>query len=98
MYVKCQAAELLVNATAARRDAGKDYSLESSVAKLFMAETVTLVCHKAMQIFGGHGYMKHREIERLTRDARLLDIGVGSSEVLKMVVGMAVAKSMSAAD
>jgi alkylation response protein AidB-like acyl-CoA dehydrogenase len=95
MYIKCQAAELLVFQTAASRDSGKDYSLESTVAKLFVAETVNLTCHKAMQVFGGHGYMKNHAIERLTRDGRLMDVGVGSSEVLKMVVGTAVAKSMS---
>jgi len=95
MYVHCQAAELVVFRTAAQRDAGKDYSLDSTVAKLFVAETVNLVCHKAMQIFGGHGYMKHSGVERLARDARLMDIGVGSTEVLKMVVGGAVAKMMS---
>jgi alkylation response protein AidB-like acyl-CoA dehydrogenase len=94
MYVKCKAAELLVDQTAALRDAGKDYSLEGSVAKLFVAETVTLVCHKAIQVFGGHGYMKGHAVERYARDGRLLDVGVGSSEVLKMVVGVAVAKSM----
>ena len=95
MHVKCKAAELLVFQTAALRDSGKDYSLESSVAKLFVAETVNLVCHNAMQIFGGHGYMKNHSLERLARDGRLMDVGVGSSEVLKMVVGTAVAKSMS---
>jgi alkylation response protein AidB-like acyl-CoA dehydrogenase len=95
MHIKLQAAELLVFQTAAARDSGRDYSLESSVAKLFVAETVTLCCHNAMQIFGGHGYMKAHAIERLARDGRLMDVGVGSSEVLKMVVGMSVAKSMA---
>lgn len=92
MYVKCEAASLLVIETAKKRDSGKDYALETSVAKLFVAEVVNEVCHKALQIFGGHGYMKYNDLERYARDARLLDIGVGTSEVLKMVVGSAVAK------
>lgn len=92
MYVKCEAATLLVMETAKKRDSGKDYALETSVAKLFVAEVVNEVCHKALQIFGGHGYMKYNDLERYARDARLLDIGVGTSEVLKMVVGSAVAK------
>jgi alkylation response protein AidB-like acyl-CoA dehydrogenase len=94
MYVKLEAAELLVDDTSRKRDSGKDYSLATSVAKLFVAETATEVCHKALQIFGGHGYMKHNDLERFTRDARLMDIGVGASEVLKMVVGTTVAKTL----
>ena len=94
MYVKLEAAGLLVFETARQRDSGADYSLSSSVAKLFVAEMVTEVCHKALQVYGGHGYMKHHDPERYARDARLLDIGVGASEVLKMVVGAAVAKNI----
>ncbi|WP_378954349.1 acyl-CoA dehydrogenase family protein [Pelosinus sp. sgz500959] len=93
MYVKFEAAKLLVYDTAKKRDSGKDYALESSVAKLFVTEVVNEVSHKAVQILGGHGYMKYNDVERYARDARLLDIGVGASEVLKMVVGGAVAKS-----
>lgn len=92
MYVKLEAAKLLVLDTAKKRDSGEDYSLETSVAKLFATEAVNEICHKSLQIFGGHGYMKYNAVERYARDARLLDIGVGASEVLKMVVGSAVAK------
>ncbi|WP_407308867.1 acyl-CoA dehydrogenase family protein [Desulfosporosinus sp. SB140] len=92
MYVKLEAANLLVFATAKKRDSGKDYALDTSVAKIFVAEVVNEVCYKALQIFGGHGYMKYNDLERYARDARLLDIGMGTSEVLKMVVGSAVAK------
>lgn len=93
MYVKLEAAKLLVLDTAKKRDSGKDYSLETSVAKLFATEAVNEICHKSLQIFGGHGYMKYNAVERYARDARLLDIGVGASEVLKMVIGSAVANS-----
>ena len=92
MHVKLEAANLLVWETAKKRDSGKDYALETSIAKLFVTDVVNEVCHKALQIFGGHGYMKYNDVERYARDARLLDIGVGASEVLKMVVGTAVAK------
>ncbi|WP_333595565.1 acyl-CoA dehydrogenase family protein, partial [Anaerospora hongkongensis] len=61
---------------------------------LFVAEVTSEVCHKAMQILGGHGYMKYNVVERYVRDARLMDIGVGASEVLKMVVGSTVAKTI----
>lgn len=94
MYVKIEAAKLLVDDTACRRDLGGDYGMATSVAKLFVAEVVNEVSHKALQIFGGHGYMKYNDVERYARDARLMDIGVGASEVLNMVVGTAVAKSI----
>lgn len=94
MYVKIEAAGLLVEDTARKRDSGKDYSLATSVAKLFVADVADEVCDKALQVFGGHGYMQHNDPERYVRDARLMDIGVGSSEVLKMVVGTAMAKTI----
>ncbi|MBU3145364.1 acyl-CoA dehydrogenase family protein [Clostridium sp. CF012] len=90
MYVKIKAAELLVKATAEKQDTGENYATETSVAKLCVSETVNEVCHKSMQLFGGHGYMKNNNIERYARDGRLLDIGVGATEVLKMVVGSTV--------
>lgn len=93
MHVKVEAAKLLLNAVAQKRECGQDYSLDSSVVKLFVSEVANEVCFKALQIYGGHGYMKHNDLERYARDARLMDIGVGASEVLKMVVGSAVAKS-----
>ena len=75
---------------------GRDYSLETSVAKIHTARAVEEICYKAVQIFGGHGYMKQNPVERYARDARLMDIGVGASEVLKMVVGGAVARKYAA--
>ena len=82
-------------ARAALRDSGRDFSLETTVVKLQVARAATEICHKAVQILGGHGYMKHNPLERYARDARLMDIGVGASEVLKMVVGGAVARQYS---
>lgn len=92
MYVKVEASRALVYNAAIKRNSGQDYSLEGSIAKLMVAETVNETCHKALQIFGGHGYMKYNDIERYARDGRLLDIGVGASEVLKMVTGGMVGK------
>lgn len=92
MYTKIEASKALVYQAATRRSEGKDYSLEGSIAKLMVAETVNEACHQGLQIFGGHGYMKYYDIERIARDGRLLDIGVGASEVLKMIVGSSVAK------
>ena len=95
MYVSLESSRLIVNASAELRDSGRDYSLETSVAKLHVARSASEICHKALQIYGGHGYMKHNPVERLSRDARLMDIGVGASEVLKMVVGSAIARKFA---
>lgn len=92
MYVKIKTSKLLLKETSEKRDKGENYSIDSSIVKLHVAQTVNDVTSNAMQIFGGHGYMKRNKIERYVRDARLLDIGVGSSEVLKMVVGSSVLK------
>ena len=89
MVVNIEVCKLLLVQTAQKRDSGKDYALDSSVAKIAAAQAVNKVCYNALQIFGGHGYMKQNAVERYVRDARLMDIGVGASEVLKMVVGAA---------
>lgn len=96
MHVALESSRLVVSSTAAARDSGRDYSLETSVAKLHVARAASEICHQSLQILGGHGYMKHHPLERFSRDARLMDIGVGASEVLKMVVGGAVARKYAA--
>lgn len=90
MYVKLTAARLLVQDTAESMDRGEDCGVKTSVAKLFVAESVEVICHMALQVFGGHGYIKSCSVERYARDGRLMEIGVGTSEVLSMVVGSAV--------
>ena len=87
MHVKIEASKLLIRKCCNKREQGGNYATESSVAKIFVAESVNKVCHNALQILGGHGYVKNNNVERYARDARLIDIGVGSSEVLKMTVG-----------
>jgi butyryl-CoA dehydrogenase len=77
------------------RTLGIDYSLESSVLKVMVAQTVNKATYEAVQILGGHGYYKSAKVERYARDGRLLDIGVGSTEVLKMVIGSSVLKGSS---
>jgi len=87
MVVKLHTLRLLIKDTACKRDSGDDYAAESSIAKIYAAEVSNHVCCQSLQIYGGHGYMKHNFMERYVRDARLMDIGVGASEVLKMVLG-----------
>ena len=95
MYMKYKSAYLMLKKTADMRDRREDYSLDSSITKICVAEMVNDVTFKSQQIFGGHGYMKHNNVERYFRDARVLDVGVGSSEVLKMVIGNSVLKKFN---
>lgn len=87
MHVKVEAVRNLLLSVTAKQDAGEDYVLDTSVVKVFAAEAVNEVCHRALQIYGGHGYVKGNPAERYYRDGRLMDIGVGSTEVLKQVIG-----------
>lgn len=74
----CQYASML-------RDAGEDFSSEASQAKVFATEMSVSVCDSAIQIFGGYGYTTD-DIHRHWRDARLLTIGEGTSEILRMLI------------
>jgi len=86
MQTSISAAEHLVYHAAALRNEGKPYKLEASMAKLFASETAMTVTKNAIQIHGGYGYMKEYEVERFWRDAKLLEIGEGTSEVQRMVI------------
>lgn len=93
IHVKISALRQLLISVTTKQDEGLDFTLDTSVVKIFAAEVVNEVCHKAMQICGGHGYVKGNPCERYFRDGRLMDIGVGATEVLKSVVGGAVLKN-----
>lgn len=95
MYIKLEACRALFKKTCEARNNHKDYSLEASVAKVFIGEAVNSICYEAIQIMGGHGYVRNNEVERLYRDGRLIDIGVGTSEVLNMVIGSTILKMNS---
>src|SRR5947207_3049569 len=69
------------------KDAGERSDLEAGMAKLFASETGKEVVEEAFRIHGGYGYSKEYEIERLYRDAPLLLIGEGTSEIQRMVIG-----------
>lgn len=93
IHVKVTALRQLLISVTTKQDQGMDFTLDTSVVKIFAAEVVNEVCHKAMQICGGHGYVKGNPCERYFRDGRLMDIGVGATEVLKTVVGSTVMRN-----
>jgi len=87
MATKIDAARLLTLRAARLKDAGERSDLEAGMAKLFASETGKEVVEDSFRIHGGYGYSKEYEIERLYRDAPLLLIGEGTSEIQRMVIG-----------
>lgn len=68
------------------KDQGKPFTKESAYAKLFATEMAFRACNQAIQIHGGYGYMREYEVERFLRDAKLLEIGEGTSEIQRLVI------------
>jgi len=86
MYTKIEAARLLLYQAARKKDAGERCDLEAGMAKLFASEMCAEVAMEAMRIHGGVGYFKEHVVERYYRDAPLMIIGEGTSEIQKLVI------------
>jgi len=82
-----EAARLLTHRAARMKDAGERPDIEAGMAKLFAAEAARFCAEEWLRIHGGYGYSKEYEIERIYRDAPLLLIGEGTSEIQRMVIG-----------
>jgi alkylation response protein AidB-like acyl-CoA dehydrogenase len=94
MATKIEASRLLVYHAARLRDAGRDYVREAAICKLFASEAANWVTDKAIQIFGGMGYCRDVPVERMHRDAKLMEIGEGTSEIQRMVIARELLKSV----
>ncbi|MNZ40146.1 Acryloyl-CoA reductase (NADH) [compost metagenome] len=90
MHTQLEAARMLTMKAAARRDSGERFSLESATAKLFAAEACGFITDAALQLHGGYGYIRDLPLERFVRDARILRIFEGTSEVQKIIISRAV--------
>ena len=86
MVTEITAARHLVYQAAGLMDRGEPFSKESAMAKLFASETAMRATKNAIQIFGGYGYMTEYEVERFYRDAKLCEIGEGTSEIQRLVI------------
>jgi alkylation response protein AidB-like acyl-CoA dehydrogenase len=86
MAMKIELARNMVYKAAWLKDQGRPFTKEASMAKLYASEMAMEVADEAIQIHGGYGYMKEYEVERYMRDAKLLEIGEGTSEVQRMVI------------
>jgi alkylation response protein AidB-like acyl-CoA dehydrogenase len=86
MAVQIQAARHLIYHAARLKDAGRPYKREASMAKLYSSEMAMRVLREAIQVLGGYGYMTEYQVERAYRDAKLCEIGEGTSEIQRIVI------------
>jgi acyl-CoA dehydrogenase len=93
MATQIEAAKLLVFHAAWKKDQGEDVLKEAAMAKLFASEVAMDVTTEAIQVFGGYGYVREYDVERFFRDAKVLEIGEGTSEVQRMVISREIIKN-----
>jgi alkylation response protein AidB-like acyl-CoA dehydrogenase len=86
MQTEIDAARALVWRAAWLKDQGRDYSTAAAEAKLFASEVSSRVTNAAIQIHGGYGYVTEYPVERFMRDAKLTEIGEGTSQVQRLVI------------
>ena len=94
MATRIEAAKLLVFHSAWMKDQGKDVIKEAAMAKLFASEVAMDVTTEAIQIHGGYGYVVEYDVERFFRDAKVLEIGEGTSEVQRLVISREIIKDV----
>ena len=87
MALEIELARNLLYKAAWLKDQGRPFSKEAAMAKLYASEMAERVCYDAIQIHGGNGYSRAYPVERMYRDARLMTIGEGTSEILRLVIG-----------
>jgi alkylation response protein AidB-like acyl-CoA dehydrogenase len=86
MERRIQCSRLLIQRAAWLKDSGRRFSREAAMAKLYSSEAATWVTHQAIQIHGGYGYVKEYAVERYYRDARVMEIYEGTSEIQRLVI------------
>ena len=87
MATEVEVAKTMLYRVASMKDAGvKRFTKEAAMVKLFASEMSHRVCHKALQIHGGYGYMREYKVERLYRDQRITEIYEGTSEIQRVVI------------
>jgi alkylation response protein AidB-like acyl-CoA dehydrogenase len=86
MATEIEAARHLVYHAAWLKEQGRPYTREASMAKLFASELAMRATSNAVQIHGGYGYIKEYPVERMMRDAKICEIGEGTSQIQRMVI------------
>ena len=94
MATKIEASRLLVYNAAWMKDNNLDITKEAAMAKLFASETAMEVTSDAIQVHGGYGYVKDYDVERYFRDAKILEIGEGTSEIQRLIIAREILKEL----
>ena len=93
MALKIQASKHLVYHAAWKKDKGLSIIKEAAMAKLFASESAMSICTEAIQVLGGYGYIHEYDVERFFRDAKILEIGEGTSEIQRIIIAREILKS-----
>ena len=94
-YTALEAARLLLMNAAFRKEQGRPFAKEASMAKVFATETANKACYEAMQMLGGYGYTQDFPIERFARDARITTIYEGTSEIQRLIISREILRELS---
>lgn len=94
-YTELEAARLLLMNAAFRKEQGKSFAMEASMAKMYATEAANRACYEALQILGGYGYIKDFPVERYYRDARITTIYEGTSEIQRLIIAREILKQHS---
>jgi alkylation response protein AidB-like acyl-CoA dehydrogenase len=94
-YTELEAARLLLMSASHKKEQGRSFAKEASMAKVFATEAANRACYDAMQILGGYGYTTDYPIERYARDARLTTIYEGTSEIQRLIISRAILNQLS---
>jgi butyryl-CoA dehydrogenase len=92
MATQIEAARTLLYKAAWLKEQGRPFTMEAAMAKMFATEMAEKVCRDAIQVHGGYGYSREYPVERIYRDARLMTIGEGTSEIQRLVIARQVLK------
>ena len=96
MATKIEASELLVYHAAWLKDKGENFIKEAAMAKLYASEAAMEITREAIQIHGGYGYVHEYDVERFFRDAKILEIVDGTSEIQRLTISREIIKDLMA--
>ncbi len=94
-YTELEAARLLLMNAAFKKDQGRSFAKEASMAKLFATESANRACYEAVQMLGGYGYTRDYPVERYARDARITSIYEGTSEIQRLIISREVLRGLA---
>jgi alkylation response protein AidB-like acyl-CoA dehydrogenase len=94
-YTELEAARLLLMNASFRKESGRSFAKEASMAKLFATESANNACYQAVQMLGGYGYTRDFPVERYSRDARVTTLYEGTSEIQRLIISREILRNFS---